>query len=59
MRIHPACFPIAFAAASLSAWAQVPATIDIDSTRATPLNSNFSGFNDEVVFPAEFFDYRS
>ena len=22
------------------------------------LNSNFSGFNDEVVFPAEYFDYR-
>jgi uncharacterized protein (TIGR03437 family) len=38
--------------------AQTPATIDIDTTHATPLNANFSGFNDEVVFPAEFFDYR-
>jgi uncharacterized protein (TIGR03437 family) len=39
-------------------WAQVSATIDIDTTRTTPLNANFSGFNDEVVFPAEYFDYR-
>jgi hypothetical protein len=38
--------------------AQVTATIDIDTTHTTPLNPNFSGFNDEVVFPAEFFDYR-
>ncbi|MGA3025710.1 MAG: hypothetical protein ABSF98_13160 [Bryobacteraceae bacterium] len=45
-----------FAVAGASA--QVPATIDIDTTRTAPLNSNFSGFNDEVVFPAEFFDYR-
>src|ERR1039458_4160281 len=42
----------------LGAFAQSPATIDIDTTRTTPLNPNFSGFNDEVVFPAEFFDYR-
>jgi len=41
-----------------SALAQVTATIDIDTTHTTPLNPNFSGFNDEVVFPAEFFDYR-
>jgi uncharacterized protein (TIGR03437 family) len=38
--------------------AQVSASIDIDTTKSTPLNANFSGFNDEVVFPAEFFDYR-
>ncbi len=38
--------------------AQVSASIDIDTTKTTPLNANFSGFNDEVVFPAEFFDYR-
>jgi uncharacterized protein (TIGR03437 family) len=41
-----------------SALAQVTATIDIDTTNPTPLNASFSGFNDEVVFPAEFFDYR-
>jgi uncharacterized protein (TIGR03437 family) len=41
-----------------SAFAQTAATIDIDTTHTTPLNANFSGFNDEVVFPAEFFDYR-
>jgi hypothetical protein len=46
------------AAASLSASAQVSAGIDIDATHTTPLNSNFSGFNDEVVFPAEYFDCR-
>ena len=40
------------------AFAQVTAAIDIDTTHTTPLNPNFSGFNDEVVFPAEFFDYR-
>ena len=49
---------MALLAASLSAWAQVPATIDIDTTRTTPLHAGFSGFNDEVVFPAEYFDYR-
>jgi uncharacterized protein (TIGR03437 family) len=49
---------VAIAAAGSSAPAQVSAAIDIDATHATPLNANFSGFNDEVVFPAEFFDYR-
>jgi uncharacterized protein (TIGR03437 family) len=46
------------AAAGAGAWAQTTATIDIDTTHTTPLNANFSGFNDEVVFPAEYFDYR-
>ena len=41
-----------------SASAQVTATIDIDTTHTTPLNPGFSGFNDDVVFPAEYFDYR-
>jgi uncharacterized protein (TIGR03437 family) len=49
---------LALLAVSFSAGAQVNATIDIDTTRTTPLHSNFSGFNDEVVFPAEYFDYR-
>jgi hypothetical protein len=40
------------------ALAQVSATIDIDTTQTTPLHANCSGFNDEVVFPAEYFDYR-
>lgn len=44
--------------ASVSVLAQVSATVNIDTTHTTPLNANFSGFNDEVVFPAEFFDYR-
>ena len=46
------------AAAGLNALGQVSATIAIDTTHTTPLNANFSGFNDEVVFPAEYFDYR-
>ena len=58
MKKLPFWLPLALVAASISAPAQVNATIDIDTTRTTPLNSNFSGFNDEVVFPAEFFDYR-
>ena len=58
MRVFPVWLPLAFAAAGLNAWAQVSASIDIDTTHTTPLNANFSGFNDEVVFPAEFFDYR-
>jgi hypothetical protein len=39
------------ALSSLNALAQNTATID--TARATPLNSHFSGFNDGVVFPAE------
>ena len=58
MRTLPLRLALLFAAAGLSAWAQVSATIDIDTTHTTPLNANFSGFNDEVVFPAEYFDYR-
>ncbi len=58
MRVFLIRLALVFVAAGLSAWAQVSATIDIDATHTTPLNANFSGFNDEVVFPAEFFDYR-
>jgi uncharacterized protein (TIGR03437 family) len=58
MRAFPVRLALALVAGGLSAWAQVSATIDIDTTHTTPLNANFSGFNDEVVFPAEFFDYR-
>ncbi|HXP86162.1 MAG TPA: hypothetical protein VN841_15665 [Bryobacteraceae bacterium] len=42
----------------LTALGQSTATIDIDATQATALNPNFSGFNDEVTFPPEYFDYR-
>ena len=58
MKKLPFWLPLALVAASISAPAQVNATIDIDTTRTTPLNSNFSGFNDEVAFPAKSFDYR-
>jgi uncharacterized protein (TIGR03437 family) len=58
MRRFPIWLRLAIAAASLNAAAQVSATVDIDTTHTTPLNANFSGFNDEVVFPAEFYDYR-
>jgi uncharacterized protein (TIGR03437 family) len=50
--------PLALVAGSLNLSAQVSATIDIDTTHTAPLNGSFSGFNDEVVFPAEFYDYR-
>jgi uncharacterized protein (TIGR03437 family) len=48
----------AWLAAGSCVWAQVSATVDIDTTHTTPLNANFSGFNNEVDFPAEPFDYR-
>src|SRR5579863_1763346 len=51
-------FVFAVILAGCGARAQVSAAIDIDATHSTPLNPNFSGFNDEVVFPAEYFDYR-
>src|SRR5579872_6156384 len=47
-----------YLAMAATAAAQVTATVDVDTTHTTPLNQNFSGFNDEVVFPAEYFDYR-
>jgi hypothetical protein len=40
------------------AWPQTTATIDIDATHATSLNPGFSGFNDEVTFPVEYYDTR-
>jgi uncharacterized protein (TIGR03437 family) len=58
MKMLPVRLALALTGAGVCALAQVNATIDIDTTRATPLNANFSGFNDEVVFPAEFYDYR-
>ena len=42
----------------LAALGQEPASIDIDAVHTTPLNANFSGFNDEVTFPVEYYDYR-
>jgi uncharacterized protein (TIGR03437 family) len=45
----------------LSGWSlpgQVSATVDIDSQQTAALNRNFSGFNDEVTFPVEYYDYR-
>jgi uncharacterized protein (TIGR03437 family) len=52
------CWLALAAATAAGAWAQSAATIDINTSQTTPLNANFSGFNDEVVFPAEYFDYR-
>lgn len=42
----------------VSSVAQTPATIDIDTTATTPLHPHFSGLNDEVSEPIEYFDYR-
>ncbi|HYL73522.1 MAG TPA: hypothetical protein VEU96_04920, partial [Bryobacteraceae bacterium] len=38
--------------------AQTPATIDIDTSTTIPVNPRFSGYNDEVSEPIEYFDYR-
>ena len=56
MKTNLAWLGPAVCAASLSA--QVAATIAIDTTKPTPLNANFSGFNDEAVFTAEYYDYN-
>src|SRR5208283_3627537 len=48
----------AIAACSRSAVAQVSATVDINTTQTTTLNANFGGFNDEVVYAVEYYDYR-
>jgi len=50
--------PLAMAAGGFGALAQTSATVDIDATHTTPLNANFSGFNDEVTFPVEYYDTR-
>ena len=50
--------PFIWLSLALCAHAQISATVQIDTTQTTPLNANFSGFNDEVVFPEEYFDYR-
>src|SRR5579872_1725249 len=34
------------------------ATIDIDTTKTTPLHAGFGGVNDEVGVPVQFYDYR-
>ncbi len=58
MRVDLCRLAAAVAAAGLSALAQGPAAVTINTSQSTPLNPNFSGFNDEVVFPPEFWDYR-
>jgi hypothetical protein len=54
----PRLLALVIALPGAGAFSQTTATIDIDPAHTTPLNSHFSGFNDEVVFPAEYFDYR-
>ena len=49
---------ILFAAAALNSMAQNTATINIDTTHTSVLNPNFSGFNDEAVYPVEYYDYH-
>jgi len=45
-------------AAPFSALAQNSAIIDINTSQTMPLNANFSGFNDEAVYPVEYYDYN-
>jgi uncharacterized protein (TIGR03437 family) len=47
-----------FCAGWIPLLAQTPATIDIDTSTTIPVNPKFSGYNDEVSEPIEFFDYR-
>jgi uncharacterized protein (TIGR03437 family) len=49
---------LAFCTAWMPATAQTAATIDIDTTATTPIHPRFSGVNDEVGFPVEYWDYR-
>ncbi len=52
-------FALVFSVAALSsASAQITATIDIDTAVRTPVPRGFSGFNDEVSTPVEYYDYR-
>ena len=46
-------FPPASGAARMSAPAQVSTAIDIDTSAATRLETNFSPFDREAVFPAQ------
>jgi hypothetical protein len=57
-RTVPRLLALVIALSGAGALSQTTATIDIDPAHTTPLNSHFSGFNDEAVFPAEYFDYR-
>jgi len=58
VRAHLAHLAIGLAVCATGAWAQVAATIDINSTQTTALNAGFSGFNYEAAVPYEPFDYR-
>jgi hypothetical protein len=49
---------LGFFAACVPAAAQTTATIDIDTSLTTPVHPGFSGVNDEVGFPTEYWDYR-
>lgn len=55
---HFGWFALALATLGASVDAQISATVAINTSQSTPLNPYFSGFNDEVVFPPEFWDYR-
>jgi hypothetical protein len=58
MRLLSFWLPLAFLWASLSALAQVSATIDVNTTATVPVHPGFSGVNDEIGFPIEYWDYR-
>jgi hypothetical protein len=49
MKVRSLRLPLLIDASMCNLAAQVSATIDIDTTRTTPLKANFSGFNDEVT----------
>lgn len=49
---------LVLAASRMGAVAQTSATIDIDTGTTLPLHAGFSGYNDEVAIPVEYYDYR-
>jgi uncharacterized protein (TIGR03437 family) len=53
-----ALFLLAAFAHAQSSPAVFSAQVSVNTDQTTPLHANFSGFNDEVPFPPEFYDYR-
>ena len=58
MRAHLAHLALGLALSAIGALAQVTATVDINTTQATPLNAGFSGFNYEGAASYEPYDYH-
>jgi hypothetical protein len=58
MRGQFANLALSLAVSAIGAFAQITATVNIDTTQTTPLNPNFSGFNYEGAASYEPYDYQ-